>query len=256
MNAVIEWYILLEYDTIHKEEDMTDLQKILIVDDEDHILQMLRMNMKRQGFLAVCAESGEEALALCHSEKPDLILLDVMLPGIDGVETCRRLKENPESRSIPVIMLSAKSQGQDKIEGLQGGADDYVTKPFSLEELFLRIRAALRQVDLLRGERTSCFRCGSLNLDAERYQVSSGDLKIDFTMTEFRILHLLIKTPDRTVSRETLCRQIFEKEPDEIGRTLDVHLRNIRKKLDENKVENCEIQTLRGEGFRMSGPDE
>lgn len=235
---------------------MAELQKILIVDDEDHILQMLRMNMKKQGFLSVCAESGEEALELCESEKPDLILLDVMLPGIDGVETCRRLKDNPESRSIPVIMLSAKSQGQDKIEGLQGGADDYVTKPFSLEELFLRIRAALRQVALLRGEKANLFQCGSLRLDAEKYQVSAGDGRIDFTMTEFRILHLLMKSPDRTVPREMLCRDIFEKEPDEIGRTMDVHLRNIRKKLSDNKVDNCEIQTLRGEGFRMSGPDE
>lgn len=232
------------------------MQKILIVDDEDHILQMLRMNMKRQGFYSVCAESGEEALELCNSEKPDLVLLDVMLPGIDGVETCRRLKENPETRSIPVIMLSAKSQGQDKIEGLQGGADDYVTKPFSLEELFLRIQAALRQVALLRGEKANRFQCGSLVLDAERYQVSAGDGKIDFTMTEFRILHLLMKRTGDTVNREFLCREIFEKEPGEIGRTMDVHIRNIRRKLGDHHVKDCEITTLRGEGFRMSCLDE
>jgi two-component system, OmpR family, alkaline phosphatase synthesis response regulator PhoP len=233
---------------------MTEQQKILIVDDEDHILQMLRMNMKKQGFLSLCAESGEEALALCESEEPDLILLDVMLPGISGVETCRRLKENPKSRSIPVIMLSAKSQEQDKIDGLLGGADDYITKPFSLEELFLRIRAALRQVVLLRAEKAMEFHCGSLFLNAERYQVLSDDNKIDFTLTEFRILNLLMKSPERTVSREIMCREIFEKEPEEIGRTMDVHFRNIRKKLTDNAVKGCEILTLRGEGFRMSGP--
>ncbi|MBF9016828.1 MULTISPECIES: response regulator transcription factor [unclassified Oceanispirochaeta] len=233
---------------------MTEKQKILIVDDEDHILQMLRMNMKKQGFDSFCVESGEEALSICESEKPDLILLDVMLPGIDGVETCRRLKNHPDSRSIPVIMLSARSQGQDKINGLMGGADDYITKPFSLEELFLRIRAALRQVALLREEKAVEFRCGSLVLNAERYQVISDDSKIDFTLTEFRILHLMMKSTDRTVSREILCRDIFEKDPGEIGRTMDVHFRNIRKKLTDNMVKDCEILTLRGEGFRMTGP--
>lgn len=232
---------------------MTDKQKILIVDDEDHILQMLQMNMKKEGFLSVCAESGEEALELSIREKPDLILLDVMLPGIDGVETCRRLKQNPDIRSIPVIMLSAKSQGQDKIDGLLGGADDYITKPFSLEELFLRIRASLRQVALLRAEKPVVFRCGSLILNSEKYQVTSEGTKIDFTLTEFRILHLLMKSPERTVSRERLCRDIFDKNPDEIGRTMDVHFRNIRKKLIDNRVKSCEIQTLRGEGFQMSG---
>jgi len=234
-----------------KDEDV-NRRKILIIDDEDHILQMLRMNMKTQGYDSITAYTGEEGLVLTRKEAPDLILLDVMLPGIDGVETCRRLKDDPLTRRIPVIMLSAKSQGQDKIDGLLGGADDYITKPFSLQELFLRINAALRQVDLLTAVSNGVLSVGSLALDTEKYQVSTGGGKIDLTLTEFRILHLLMKTPGAVVNREAMIQEIFDKDPAEMGRTLDVHVRNIRKKMEAHSVDRCEIETIRGTGFRIT----
>jgi len=211
---------------------------------------MLEMNMKTHGYDSRSACTGEEALSLAEEVRPDLILLDVMLPGIDGLEVCRRLKEKPSTRKIPVIMLSAKSQGQDKINGLLEGADDYITKPFSLEELFLRIRAALRQVELLTAETGKTFTSGTLTLDAEKYLVTSGDRRIDLTLTEFRILYRLLKNQGQVVERDALNREIFGKETEEVGRSMDVHIRNVRKKLDEASVTGFRIETVRGIGYR------
>jgi len=224
---------------------------ILVIDDEEHILQMLRMNMKTQGYECLTAMSGEEGLDLAHRDSPDLIILDVMMPGIDGVETCRRLKEDPRTKRIPVLMLSAKSQGQDKINGLLGGADDYITKPFSLQELFLRIKASLRQVDLLTEDHRMVYCVGTLTLDLEKHQISCEDNRLDLTMTEFRILHLLMKSPGAIVNREEMIQEVFDIKPDEMGRTLDVHIRNIRRKLDELSGTGCRIETIRGKGFTI-----
>jgi two-component system, OmpR family, alkaline phosphatase synthesis response regulator PhoP len=229
----------------------TEQKKILIVDDEEHIVKMLEMNMRTHGYSGISALNGEDGYDLAVSESPDLILLDVMLPGIDGIEVCRRLKNNPETRKIPVIMLSAKSQGQDKIDGLLGGADDYITKPFSFEELFLRIRASLRQVELLSAESSRIFGCGSLTMDTEKYLVSSGGSKIDLTLTEFRILALLLKNEGGIVSRDTLIREIFGRDPSDEGRTVDVHIRNLRRKMEAAGVSGCSIETVRGSGYRI-----
>lgn len=223
---------------------------ILIVDDEEHILQMLLMNMKTQGYRGLAASTGEEALSVAHKELPDLILLDVMLPGLDGVEICRRLKADPKTSRIPVLMVSAKSENRDKINGFQGGADDYITKPFSLEELFLRIKAALRQVEILTGAPAE-FRQGNLTLNTEKYQVQVEGRKIDVTLTEFRILHLLLKNKGHLVTRELLIEEIFEMDPAESSRSLDVHLRNIRRKLENSQTQGCEIETIRGQGYQI-----
>lgn len=229
-----------------------DRRKILLVDDEIHIQEMLRINMKSQGFDCLSAYTGEEALDMARNELPDLILLDVMMPGIDGVETCRRLKADKDLRAIPVIMVSAKSQGQDKIKGLEGGADDYITKPFSIHELFLRIKASLRQVDFLRNGHDGILRAGTLSLDTERHQVSTEGNRIDLTLKEFRILYLLMKNRAALISREEMIQQVFDMEPEKMGRTLDVHISNLRKKLEALNVSGCEIETVRGKGFRIS----
>ncbi|MBB6482116.1 response regulator transcription factor [Spirochaeta isovalerica] len=224
---------------------------ILIVDDEKHILTMLEMNMKARGFNSLTAESGEEALEIALKKSPDLILLDIMLPGIDGVEVCRRLKEDERTKRIPVLMVSAKSEGKDKITGLKSGADDYVTKPFNLEELYLRINAALRQVELLTSSPVPVLlSLGNITLDKEKFLVRAADEKIELTQTEFRILLILLQHKGLTVSRERLAREIFDLSPEEMGRTLDVHIRNLRKKLDEKGARGCEIITIRGEGFK------
>lgn len=224
-------------------------KRILIIDDEEHILTMLRINMKTQGYDCMTALTGEEGLRLSREYQPDLILLDVMLPGIDGVEVCRRLKKDDFLKRIPVLMLSAKSQGKDKITGLEGGADDYITKPFSLKELFLRIKAALRQVDILTAESQQVLSAGSLILNNELYEATSGLNKIEVTLTEFRILLLLMKNKGTAVSRETLITEILERESSEGGRTLDVHIRNLRKKLQAAGVSGAAIETIRGTGY-------
>ncbi len=226
-------------------------KKVLIVDDEEHIVQMLEMNMRTQGYESLCAYSGEECLALAVSESPDVILLDVMMPGMDGIEACRQLKANPATLHIPVIMVSAKSEEADRIHGLQGGADDYITKPFSLQELFLRIRAALRQVEVLTSVNRGGYSAGSLLLDTQKYQVTSNGERIDLTLTEFRILHMLLKHKGEVVLRNTMIQEIFEKNPSDMGRTIDVHVRNIRKKLRQAGVEGCMIETIRGMGYRI-----
>lgn len=233
-------------------QDEKKQKSILIVDDEEHIVQMLDINIRNQGYRSIRAFSGEAALETVRTDPPDVILLDVMMPGIDGIEVCRRLKDNPATWQIPVIMVSAKSEEQDRINGLEGGADDYVTKPFNLQELFLRIRAALRQVELLSWSRKDTYRLGSLELDTKKYQVTSRDTRIDLTLTEFRILQLLLQQVHHVISRETMIREVFERDPSEMGRSIDVHVRNLRKKLDEAGVEACSIGTVRGVGYVIS----
>ncbi len=228
-----------------------DTKKILIIDDEEHILEMLRINMRTHGYSCKTATSGEEGLALLSGYQPDLILLDVMLPGIDGVEVCKQLKDNDEYKRIPVLMLSAKSEGNDRIAGLEGGADDYITKPFSIKELFLRINAALRQVELLTSVKQSIYTAGSLTLDVDKYMITSCGERIDLTLTEFRILHLLLSKKGTAVPRELLLTEIFGKSEDVFGRSLDVHIRNIRKKLDNSMTEGVSLQTVRGTGYML-----
>jgi len=234
-----------------------DIQKkkmqILLIDDEEHIIKLLEMNLRTHGYDSLRALTGEKGLSLAESENPDLILLDVMLPGIDGVEVCRRLKNSSLTRHIPVLMLSAKSEGPDKISGLEGGADDYITKPFSMKELLLRIKAALRQVSVISESRKTVFIMGNLQMNTEKYLVSAADVRIDFTLTEFRILHLLLKKKGQEITRKQLSLQIFDRKPTEMGRTLDVHIRNIRKKLTENHVEGCLLETVWRSGYRLAG---
>lgn len=230
-------------------------QRILIVDDEPHIVQMLDINVRSHGYESICATDGEQALEYVHTYHPDVVLLDVMMPKMDGLEVCRRLKSDPSTRRIPVLMVSAKSEEHDRIEGLKGGADDYITKPFNLQELFLRISAALRQVKLLTSEHSGHYRCGSLTLDTERFHVSNGADGLDFTLTEFRILHVLMQASPQVVTRQQLATDIYGKDVDGVGRSIDVHIRNIRKKMEQGCVTDCEIDTVRGQGFKMSSPE-
>lgn len=232
-------------------EELSEGKRVLIVDDEEHIVQMLDINVRTQGYKSICTYNGKEALEAARHEHPDVILLDVMMPEIDGIEVCRQLKSNPSTWHIPVIMVSAKSEEQDKINGLEGGADDYITKPFNFQELFLRIRAALRQVELLSRSQQTMFHVGSVELDTRKYKVSSNGKKLDLTLTEFRILHLLIQQSNQVVSRDKLVREVFDREPNEIGRTVDVHVRNLRKKLEQVQTEGCTIETVRGVGYAV-----
>ncbi len=218
-------------------------KKVLVVDDEAHVVELLKMNLKQHGYEPLCAYSGMEALESAERYLPDLILLDIMMPDIDGIETCRRLKQNPKLRSIPIIMLTAKSEEIDKVIGLSVGADDYVTKPFGLRELFARINAILR-----RNHFTSdhLLMAGDIQIDTAAYLVTVADRRIDLTPSEFSILKLLVGNAGNVVTREQLATYL---SPDSSidQSTLNVHVLKLRRKIGDFRIE-----TVRGVGYRLN----
>jgi DNA-binding response OmpR family regulator len=223
-------------------------KKVLIVDDEVEIVNMLSLNLEIHGYKVLKAHNGKDALDIAHNESLDLILLDVMMPGISGFEVCKKLKGDILTRAIPVIMVSAKDQISDKIEGLSSGAEDYLTKPFNLEELLLRIKSNINQVEVA-SQTTSLYIIGNLVLDTNTFQAKIADEKLDLTLTEFRILQSLMSTKD-IVNKEELVQYIFEKSVGESGRVLDVHIRNLRKKIGNSSIKcTCSIETIRGIGY-------
>ncbi|MFH0828429.1 MAG: response regulator transcription factor [Candidatus Omnitrophota bacterium] len=224
-------------------------EKILVVDDEQDIARMISYNLKKEGFLVVEAYNGEDALNLTVSEQPDLVLLDLMLPGIDGLEVCRRLKKESRTSSIPLIMLTAKIQENDKVVGLELGADDYVSKPFSPKELIARIKAVLRRgrEKEIPGD-TAVF--GDLSIDFAKIAVSVGKNPVELTAKEFELLKALIQAKGRVLSRDYLLDAIwgFDHAADIQTRTVDVHIRTLRKKL---KKQAARVITVKNYGYRF-----
>ncbi|MFA5356639.1 MAG: response regulator transcription factor [Candidatus Omnitrophota bacterium] len=224
-------------------------EKILIVDDEKDIVKMLDYNLKKEGFRTISAYDGDYGLDLAAREKPDLIILDLMLSGMDGLEVCKELKKEEKTFSIPIIMLTAKSQESDKIVGLELGADDYMTKPFSPRELIARVRALLRRVkekDKPAEELTS----GSLAIDLLKIEVRVKGRPIELTSKEFELLKILVKSKGRVLSRDYLLDTIwgFDNALEIQTRTVDVHIRSLRKKL---KSEAKRIVTVKNYGYRF-----
>jgi two-component system alkaline phosphatase synthesis response regulator PhoP len=217
-------------------------KKILVVDDEVHIVELLKMNLKRHGYEPICAYSGKEALQSADAYLPDLILLDIMMPDMDGIETCRRLKQNLKLRKIPIIMLTAKSEETDKVIGLSVGADDYITKPFSLRELFARINVALRRQY---EEEDNLISAGDITIDTAAHLVTFADHTIDLTLTEFNILKLLVTSVGKVVTREQLINYLSSDDPIEPS-TLNVHILKLRR-----KIGNLHIETVRGVGYKL-----
>lgn len=222
------------------------MKTVLVVDDEKAIVQMLSINLKNFGYKVIPSYSGYEALSLLSYEDVDVILLDIMMPDLNGITVCNKIKSNPLTRAIPVIVVSAKSQVEDKIEGLNNGADDYITKPFDLNELKSRIEAAIRQVEILKNKK-SILSKGNIKIDLDEYKVYCSSNELDLTLTEFKILAEFLKTDD-PIEKETLTTLIYDEDSFQNKRILDVHIRNIRKKLEQNNS-NCKIVTLRGIGY-------
>jgi DNA-binding response OmpR family regulator len=224
-------------------------RKILVVDDEPHIVEFLAMSLRQQQMDSIAAFDGQEALQSARSEAPDLILLDSMLPGISGIETCRRLKQDPATARIPVIFLTAKSEESDKVLGLSIGADDYITKPFGIRELFARIEAVLRRNPASQplGQAEPPLRLRDLTIDIFAYKVLQDGENVELSPTEFSLLALLAKQAPRVVSRPEIREALSLGCEDEGSRSLDVHLRNLRKKL---KHGDSYIETVRGLGLR------
>ena len=224
-------------------------ETILIVEDEKDIVKMLEYNLGKEGFKTLSSRNGEDALALTRRGRPDLIILDLMLPGIDGLEVCKTLKRDAKTASIPVIMLTAKSQESDKVIGLELGADDYVTKPFSPRELIARIKAVLR-----RGKEKETLpevvKTGDITLDISRIAVAVKNKPIELTAKEFELLKTLMQANGRVLSREYLLETIWgiEQAAEIQTRTVDVHIRTLRKKL---KQEATRILTVKNYGYRF-----
>ncbi|MCU7846815.1 MAG: phosphate regulon transcriptional regulator PhoB [Candidatus Thiodiazotropha sp. (ex Lucinoma kastoroae)] len=223
--------------------------RILAVDDEPAVGEMLRFILEQDGFQADFVEDATQAINQIRRSKPDLILLDWMLPGMSGLELAGRLKKDRETESIPIIMLTAKGEEDDKVRGLDIGAEDYVTKPFSARELLARIRSILRRVSpLLVGEH---LECGGLVLDPVSHRVSSDGESIVLGPTEFRLLHFFMSHRERVFTRGQLLDQVWGTHVYIEERTVDVHIRRLRKALEPSAKEGL-LQTVRGSGYRFS----
>lgn len=224
------------------------MQRILVIEDENDIRQLLRFNLEREGFAVLEAADGLGGLHMATSELPDLVVLDLMLPGMDGCDVCRRLKAQPVTAAIPVLMLTARGEEVDRIVGLTLGADDYVVKPFSVRELVLRIRAIL-----CRGSRPgmgSALCRGALLLDVEAHRVTLDGQEVALTATEFRLLEDLMRHAGAVRTREQLLNAVWGYSFEGYARTVDTHVRRLRAKLGE---EAAALETVRGVGYRLRG---
>jgi two-component system alkaline phosphatase synthesis response regulator PhoP len=223
-------------------------EKILVVDDEEDILELLRFNLSREGYKVFCAVSGEEALRLVPSEMPSLIVLDLMLPGIDGLEVTRRLKNDPNAKSIPIVMLTAKGEEADIVTGLELGADDYITKPFSPRILVARVRAVLRRKVKGPVEETSAFQIHDLVIHPGRHEVLVHGKAVHLTFTEFAILNYLARRPGWVFTRFQIVDAVRGEDYPVTDRSVDVQIVGLRRKLGPaGKF----IETVRGVGYRF-----
>ncbi|OGT72370.1 MAG: phosphate regulon transcriptional regulatory protein PhoB [Gammaproteobacteria bacterium RIFCSPLOWO2_12_47_11] len=223
--------------------------KILIVEDEAAIREMLGYTLMKEGYVCQEAADVEQARAIVLKDRPDLILLDWMLPGVSGIDFARRLRSDTDTRNIPIIMLTAKGEEDDKIRGLDTGVDDYITKPFSTKELLARLRAVMRRYS--NEGQLGIIEIDGLVLDPETYRVTARDKIIEISPTEFKLLHFFITHPERVYSRSQLLDHVWGQNVYVEERTVDVHIRRLRKTLEPFGFDRL-IQTVRSVGYRFS----
>lgn len=223
---------------------------VLIVEDETDVVDLLRYNLKRAGFKVLVANSGDDGLAAVRGHRPDVVVLDLMLPGMNGLEVCRALKKDPETANIPVLMLTAKDEQKDRVKGLETGADDYVGKPFSPRELVLRVQALLRRLRTSAAS-TSLIELDGLTLDKSSLQARIDGERLELTNTEFKLLLTLVNNRGRTLGRDDLLRDVWGYSPGMDTRTVDTHMRRLREKLQRH---SHRLETVRGEGYRFNVP--
>jgi len=226
---------------------------ILVVDDEKDLVELVAYNLEREGFSVIRAYDGEKALELAKVKNPDLMLLDLMLPGIKGLDVCRILHAKPETAGIPIIMLTAKGEDVDKVVGLEIGADDYITKPFSVRELIARVRAVLRRSEIRdEGSKRKIFSNRDLQLDYHSYEVTVHGRKADLGPTELKLLMFLTQHPGRVYSRDQLLDQVWGNESFVEPRTVDVHISRLRAAIETDKDNPEYILTVRGIGYKFA----
>ena len=224
--------------------------RVLVVEDERDLQELLRFNLERNGYAASTTSNGEQALKLVMADPPDLILLDLMLPGIDGLNVCRALKSDPKTRDVPVVMVTAKGEETDIVVGLELGADDYVTKPFSPRVLLARIHAVLRRHESLDSEAIEAHRVHyqGMVIDSDKHEVTVDDEAIDLTTTEFKLLRMLAGHAGRVYTRQQIIDQVRGRNVAVTDRSVDVQVVNLRRKLGRL---GKQLQTVRGVGYRL-----
>jgi len=222
---------------------------VLVIEDEPAIQELIAYNLKQAGHQALRADNAEQAIRLVQDALPDLVLLDWMLPGLSGIELARRLRADKRTKAIPIIMLTARADEQDKLTGLDTGADDYITKPFSPRELNARVKALLRRRSPQMTD--DMAQVGSLRLDPSTHRVTADSEQVHLGPTEFRLLHFLMTHPERVHSRTQLLDQVWGDHVFVEERTVDVHIRRLRKALEPSEHDRL-IQTVRGAGYRLS----
>jgi len=228
--------------------------KILVVDDETYIVELVKFNLEKEGYQVAVAYDGQNALNMVEREVPDLIVLDIMLPHMDGLQVCRNLKKDERYHSIPIIMLTARAEEVDTIMGLELGADDYIKKPFSPRELVARIKARLRAVRVLAAERTGSSKAyvfKNLIMIPDQHEVFLNDEKLDLTPKEFELLRLMATHQGKVFNREVLLEKVWGYEFSGDTRTVDVHIRHLRQKLNDDSSFPRYIETVRGVGYRF-----
>jgi two-component system, OmpR family, alkaline phosphatase synthesis response regulator PhoP len=224
-------------------------RKVLVVDDDAKTVDLVKLYLKRDGYRVVTAQDGIEGLRMARETKPDLMVLDLMLPGMDGLQVCRMLRAESD---VPIIMLTAKTTEEDRLTGLDLGADDYVTKPFSPRELAARIRAVLRRIpeeSLMRGVEEISY--GDIKVDVVRHEAFRGDAQLDLTMIEFKLLGIFVREPGRVFTRAQLIDKIAGSDFEGYDRTIDVHIHNLRQKLEPDPAHPRYIKTIYGVGYKF-----
>lgn len=224
---------------------------LLVIDDEKDILSLLQYNLAKEGYQVLTAKTGEDGFELARSKKPDLILLDLMLPGIDGLEVCRMLHSQSETKSIPIIMLTAKNTEVDQVVGLEMGATDFVAKPFSVKVLMARIKNVFRNAESKKSG-PALLKAGELALDREKHRFTVKGKTVNLTKLEFNILGYLMEHRGKVISRDRLLSSVWEGEAFVVDRTVDVHVKSLRQKM--GKYRDL-IETVRGTGYRFSETD-
>ncbi len=224
------------------------IKAILVVDDEADIVELISYNLKKEGFRITAAQDGEEGLDKIRKGKFDLVILDLMLPGIQGVELCRIIRNNPKTEALPVIMLTAKGEEADKVRGLETGADDYMTKPFSPKELVARVRALLRRT-ADGPQKAKVVIIGDLQINTETYTVTKRNRQVHLSATEFKLLLFLVERKGRVFSRDQLLDAVWKDETYVEPRTVDVHIRRLRAQIEDHPEAPVYIKTRRGVGY-------
>ena len=243
-----------QHSHVQKNEANQPSSLVLVIDDEENIIDLVTLGLKYEGFEVEAARDGEEGIAAAQRTNPVFIILDWMLPDMDGLEVCRRLRTNPTTQAIPILLLTAKDEVGNRVEGLNTGADDYLTKPFNFEELVARMRAILRRLNHNSiAEKSQILQVGDLQLNMATHEVTRAGRQIDVTVTEYNLLHLFMSHPGQVLDRQTILNQVWGY--DFLGETniIEVYIRYLREKIEDSPSSPRFIQTIRGVGYILKG---